>query len=340
MPFVVPGLGYKGKLLIAREATYDTAPAAADAGVELLSAQIRPRLSTIVDPSLSAAQVSPRFIGQGGQSLEATIRFRVGYEGILSILRMFFPTYTSAVVDTSARDHTFKEGTSPFSYALDLLWGDRPTGMANRLTGCYGQSLRISGQAGTGENAMLIGEVTVVGKTLTPNTTPMTGGALPTALGVIYHQLLRSAGNLDDGSTNADDSIPVRSMEFSVEHPFDTARYLFGQVNAEAPVRNGVTNGRWVFEEEWADQNLMLAAKNATPGALKALFQHPTVIGAATAKREFEIIASSPTPSDYGTELPGFGVITQRVEYALAYHVGDASFAKVRVRSTEAAMTY
>lgn len=340
MPFTVPGLGYKSKLLMAHEVTYDTAPAAADAGMEITGVQINPKLSTIEDPSLSSTQVSRRFIGQGGQALEASFRFRVGYEGLLSLLRMFFPTYASAATDTSARDHTFKEGVSPYSYALDFLWGDRPTGMANRLTGCYGQALRITGQAGTGESAMLMGEATVVGKTLTPNTTPMTGGALPTALGVIYHQLLRTTGNLKDGSANLSDSMPVKSMEFAVTHPFDTARFLFGQVNAEAPVRNGFTDGTFQFEEEWADTALLVAAKANTPTALKALFQHPTIIGAVSARREFEITASSPAAAEYGTEIPGFGVITQRASYKLAYNATDLSFAVIRVRSTEAAMTY
>ncbi len=340
MPFIVPGLGYKGKVLIGREVTYDTAPAAADAGVEIVSANINPKLSTIEDPSLSAAQVSPRYIGQGGQSYEANFRFRCGFEGLLTILRMFFPTYSSAVSDTSARDHTFKEGVNAYSYSLDFFWGDVPTGKVNRLTGCYGTALRISGQAGSGDGAMLMGECTVVGRTLTPNTTPMTGGALPTALGVIYHQLQRTAGNFKDGSGNAVDAIQLRSFEFGVTHPYDTSRFLFGQVNAEQPVRNGFTAGTLMFDEEWTDVALLTASKANTPTGLKVLFQHPTVIGATTAKRELEIQANSPTAAEYGTELPGFGVITQRASFKLAYNTGDASFAVIRVRSTEAAMTY
>jgi hypothetical protein len=187
---------------------------------------------------------------------------------------------------------------------------------------------------------MLMGECSVVGYSLTPNTTPMTGGALPTALGVIYHQLLRTSGNFKDGSATAFDAIPLRSFEFGVTHPFDTSRFLFGQVNAETPVRNGFTDGVMNFDEEWSDVNLMTAAKANTPTGLKVLFQHPTVIGATVAKREFEIQANSPTPGEYGTELPGFGVITQKVGYKLAYNTTDASFAVIRVRSTEAAMTY
>jgi tail tube protein len=342
-PFIVPGLGYKGKLLIAKETTYDVAPAAADTGMELLSATITPKLSVIEDPSLSNTQVSRRFIGQGGQTLEATFRVRVGYEGLLSLIRMFFPVYANAVVDTSARDHTFKEpslAVPGFSYALDFLWGDVPAGKANGLTGCLGTALRVSGQAGTGESAMLTAEVTVVGKSLTPNKTPMTGGALPTALGVIYHQLARTTNILRDGSGNASDAIQLRSFEFSLNHPYDVNRFLFGQLNAEQPVRSAFTDATFMFDEEWTDIALMTAARANTPTSLRMMFQHPTVIGAATAKREFEISASSPTAAEYGTELPGFGVITQKASYRLAYNTTDLSLAVLRVRSTEAAMTY
>jgi hypothetical protein len=340
MAFTTPGLGFKSKLLIAKESTYDTAPAAADAAIEITSATITPKLSTIDDPSLSSTQVSRRFIGQGGQSYEANFKFRVGYEGLLTVLRMFFPTYSSAVVDTSARDHIFKEGVSAFSYTLDFVWGDIPSGKSNRLTGCYGTSFRITGQAGSGESAMLMGEASVVGRTLTPNQTPMTTASLPTPLGVIYHQLVRTSTNFKDGSGNAADSIQAKSFEFSVTHPFDSSRFLFGSVNAEQPVRNGFTEGTFQFDEEWTDTALLAAAKAATPTALKVYFQHPTQIGATTAKREFEIVASSPTPSDFGTEVPGFGVITQRVSYKLAYNTSDASLAVIRVRSTESAMSY
>jgi hypothetical protein len=344
MAFTTPGVGYKSKLLIAREVTPGTTPAAADAGMELMSATITPKLSVITDPSLNNSSVSPRFIGQGGQSFEATFRFRIGYEGLLSLLRMFYPVYSQTTVDTNLRSHVFKEASASvpgWSYSLDFLWGDVPSGQSTRMTYCYGTSLRITGQAGTGESAMLIGEATVVGRTCTPATTPiMTGGSFPTALGVIYHQLLRTTGNFKDGSATTFDSIQLRSMEFSVNHPYDTNRFLFGQVNAETPVRSGFVDASWMFDEEWADVNLLNIAKAGNPGQLKVLFEHPTVVGATTGKRQFEIIASSPTPGEYSTEVPGFGVITQRVGYKLAYNTTDLSHAIIRVQSLEAAMTY
>lgn len=344
MPFTIPGLGYKSKLLIAHETTPGTAPAAAEAGLELMSCTITPKMSVITDPSLNNSSVSPRFIGQGGQSYEATMRLRLGYDGILPLLRMFYPVYSNAVVDTTAKNHTFKEATAAnpgFSWTLDFIWGGIPSlTTANRMTYCYGTSFRITGQAGQGENAMLIVEVTVVGRDLISTGTIMTGGAFPAANGIIYHQLQRTGTLFKDGSVNTSDSIQMRSFEFGCTHPYDVNRYLFGQVNAEAPVRNGFVDANMMFDEEWTDVNLMQMAKLANNGPLKVLFQHPTVIGSTTAKREFEIVASSPTPAEYSTEIPGFGVVTQRVNYKLAYNTTDLSHAIVRVQNLDTAMAY
>lgn len=338
MAFTKPGLGYKGKVGFAKESSYGVNPAAQDAVMEILSARITPRLSTVDDGSLSATQVSRRFIGQGGQSYELSFRFRVGYEGLLHLLRAFFPTYSNTVVETGVRDHVFKEGAELNSYSFDLYWGDVPTGRVNRFSGAYGTELRISGQAGQGEGAMLVGEATFVASIMTPNVTPMTPATLPTPLGVIYHQALRTLTNLRDGSTLLSDAIQLTGFEFSVRHPHDTNRFLFGQVSAAQPVRNGFTEGTYAFDEEWNDSALVTAALGGAPTAVGLVFQHPTTIGAAS-KREFAISGSSPQPGEYGSELPGFGVITQKVTYKLAYNSSDASFAVIRVRSTEAALT-
>lgn len=340
MAIVIPGLGYKSKALIAHETTYGTAPSAAEGAFEITGATITPKLSVIEDPSLSATQVSRRFIGQGGQSFEAVIRFRVGFEGLLHLLRAFFPTYAHTVADTNAHDHTFKEGINPFSYTIDLVWGGAMSGNAMRLLGAFGTQIRITGQAGTGESAMLTGEATFVAKDMQSNATVMTGGTLPTAIGIPFYLLSRTATKFKDGSSNASDSIPLKSFEFNVSHPYDVERFLFGSVTAEAPVRNGFTDGTWMFEQEFADKNLFDAAKANSGVALAMLFQHPTIIGAVSAVRELEIKANEPTAAEYSSEVPGFGVITQRASYRLAYDVSDASLVVIRVRSTEAAMTY
>lgn len=338
MPFINPGLGFNSKLLLAHEVTYATAPAAAEAAVELISADINPRLSVIEDPSLSASQRSRRFIGQGGQFVEWSVKVRVGYEGMLSLFRMYWPAYTNATVDT-IRDHTFKEGVSLLSWTMDFSWGNLPASKVTRLLGSYCTGFRISGQAGSGEGAMLVLELSGVAQSVTPNTTPMTGGTFPTPFGVIYHQQLRTTGNFKDGSGDAVDAIQLRSFEVASQAPHDAQRFLFGQLNAAQPVPNGFLDLTMNFEEEWQGTSLMAACLANTPTALKLFFQHPTTIGTVS-KRELQIDVTSPTAAEFGTAVAGFGVITQRGGFRAQYSATDASLAVIRVRSTEAAMAF
>jgi len=338
MPFVIPGLGFNSKLLLAHETTYATAPAAAEYACELITAEINPRLSTIDDPSLSAGQRSRRFVGQGGQYVEWSMKVRVGFEGMLPLFRMMWPGYTQATVDT-IKDHTFKEGTSLLSWTLDFSWGNTPANKVIRLLGAFCTSFRITGQAGTGDGAMLMLELSGVARSATPNTTPMTTATLPTPFGVIYHQQLRTAGNFKDGSADAVDSIQLRSFEFSAQAPHDAQRFLFGQVNAEQPVPNGFLDAMFNFEEEYATVSLMNACLANSPTGLRLFFQHPTTIGTVS-KRELQIDVNSPTAAEFGTQVPGFGVITQRGGFKGAFNTSDASIAVIRVRSTEVAMPF
>lgn len=338
MPFVLPGIGFNASLLLSHETTYATAPAASEYKVEIMSAEISPRLSVIEDPSFGGGTRSRRFIGQGGQFVEWTMKARVSYEGCLPLFRMFWPAYTGVTVDT-IRDHTFKEGTALQSWTMDFSWGNVPSTKVTRLLGAYCTGFRINGQAGTGESAMLMLELSGVAKSATPNTTPMTGGTLLTPFGVIYHQQLRTSGNFKDGSGDAVDAIQLRNFEFGCAAPHDTQRFLFGQVNAEQAVPNGFLDGTFTFEEEWATTSLMAAALANTPTALKLYFQHPTTIGTVS-KRELQIDVSSPTAADFGTAVPGFGVITQRGSFRAAYNTTDASLAIIRIRNTEVAMPF
>src|SRR5437773_806263 len=105
------GIGAKSSVVIGKETVFNAAPTSGTpVKLELITASITPRLSVIEDPSMSNTQASRRFIGQGGQYFEWAMKVRVNYEGMEELWRMLFPTYSSAVVDTTARDHTFKEG--------------------------------------------------------------------------------------------------------------------------------------------------------------------------------------------------------------------------------------
>lgn len=337
-----PGLGANSSVVIGKEVTYGTAPTSGTpTKLELISASINPRLSVIEDPSMSNAQASRRFIGQGGQYVEFAFKVRVNYEGMEELWRMAFPTYTSATVDTSARDHTFKEGTTLNSYALDFSFGNIAAGTVQRLLGCFVTDLRVSGQAGTGEGAMLMVELKGLAKTMTTGVTPgagMTGGAFPNAFGVIFHQALLTVNALKDGSSNTTADIRLRSFDLSMSIPHDPNRFYFGSVNADSPVRNGFQDATWTFEEEWNDKTLLDNTRANTPTGLLLTLQHPTVVGATTAKREFELKANSPTAAEYGAEINGMGVIVQRASYRLAFNATDVSLLVLRTRNTMTAL--
>jgi hypothetical protein len=352
-PFVLPGLGFNSSVLMKHETTYGTAASgAAEHASELVSASITPRLSTIIDPSLTNTQRSARFIGQGGQYYEWTLKFRVGYNGCLPWIRMMFPSYAHATVDTSAHNHTFKEvgvlapassyGQAQWGYTIDIVWGGLPASSATRLIGALATGLRFTGQAGTGDNAMVMCEVSGVCKTVTPGLSSglLTTVSLPTALGVIFHQQLRTSGNFGIGTGTAADSIQCKGFEVNIQQPMDTQRYLLGQVNAESPVPNGILDLTFAFDLEWTGSSEFVSALAGGGATVKLFFQNPTIIGAATAKPELEIRGLAPTTSEYSTAIEGYGVVTQRLTQKCAYNSTDASAVVVRVQNTDAAMTF
>jgi hypothetical protein len=352
-PFALPGLGFNSSVLMKHEATYGTAASgAAEHASELVSATITPRLSSIIDPSLTNTQRSARFIGQGGQYYEWTVKVRVGYNGLLPWLRMMLPSYSHALVDTTAHNHTFKEvgvlspgssyGEAQWAYTIDISWGGVPTSAVTRLIGALATGLRITGQAGTGDNAMLMCEVSGTAKSVTPNLSAglLTTVALPTALGVIFHQQLRTTGNFGVGTGTVADSIQLKSFEVNIQQPFDTQRFLFGQLNAESPVPNGIMTCVYNFDLEWASAAEMISALAGGGATVKLFFQHPTTIGAVSAKSELEIRSLSPTSAEYSTAIEGYGVVTQRHSLSAAYNVSDASAVVIRAQNTDAAMTF
>ena len=102
--------GHSSFLQLAKESTYGTAPAAATAKYETTDFDFDANQSTLEDPSVSTLGMFPRAVEQGVQFATQKFGVRVGFEGFEEIWRMLLPTYSSAVTDTTARDHTFKEG--------------------------------------------------------------------------------------------------------------------------------------------------------------------------------------------------------------------------------------
>jgi hypothetical protein len=333
---LAPGLGYKSSITLAREVTYNTYVSAAEAKMELLGFSVNANLSTIDDPSMTATQLSRRFIGQGGQFVTGTFRVRVNYEGHDILWNLLFGTAARVQVGAeTAYDSTHKESSTATlkSWSMGVSWGDVPTSLVNRFTGCFMTGFRLSGAAGGGEAGMLILEVDFVAAAMVESSAAQSGGTFPSPYGIIYHQLLRTAGNFKDGSGAASESdIMLKSFNLAVTVPHDSERFYFGSVNAEAPIRNGPLDCTLEFEEEWNSVLLMQKARLNTMTGLKLLWQHPTLIG-TTAKREFELQANTPTAASYSSEIAGFGAITHRVGYRLAVNTTDATYLILRTRN-------
>ena len=335
----IPAVGHLSSVLIAKEATYGTAPAAATAKYDIADFSIDQNQSTIDDPNMNSSGSSPRSIEPGLQFVTFSFRMRWGYAGCEEMMRFLMPTYSQATVDTSARDHTFKEGIALSGYTFDVSVGNIPASKVTRLVGCYCTGYRFTLEAGA-----IVLEITGAAASATPNTTPMTGSlTVGNILAIPFHGMLRSAGNLKDGSGIATETnIYIRSIALAVTYPHDTQRSYMGSVNADSPVRNGAMMARIEFEAQWDLNMYVLMAALQTnvlgAGGLKILFQHGTLIGATTAKSEFELTAAAPVPDGYSKAIPGPGVITQKYAYKLQYNVAAASCLVVRNRSVTAAL--
>lgn len=335
----IPALGHLTSLSIAKEATYATAPASATAKYDIADFSIDQNQSVIEDPNMNSSGASARSIEPGLQFVTFSFRMRWGYAGCEEMMRFLLPTYSQATVDTSARDHTFKEGIALSSYTFEPTLGNIPTGKVTRLVGCYCTGWRF-----VHENGALVMEITGAAASAAPNTTPMSGApTVGNRLAIPFHGMLRTAGNLKDGSGIATETnIFIRSVGLTVTYPHDTQRSYLGSVNADSPVRNGPMSARMEFEAQWDLNNYVLMAALQTnvlgAGGLKILFQHGTLIGAVSAKSEFEIIAAAPKPAGYSKAIPGPGVITQRYAYALEFDPSAASCLVVRNRSVTAAL--
>lgn len=335
----LPAVGHKSFALICKEATLGTAPAAATAKFELVNFEFSTNQSTAEDPSMSSAGYFPRAIEQGLQFVTGKFRVKVGFEGFEELWRMVLPSYSSSVVSGSVIDHTFKEGVTLSSYTIDISMGDVPTSKVTRFLGCFLTGFRFSIAAASGESGLLIADIEFAAASVANTVTPMTTIAVANLVPIAYHRLLRTTGNLNDGTSVTESSIYLRSLSLAIRIPHETANGYLGSVWADQPFRNGVGSGKLDIEMRW-DANslaLMTALTANSPAALTFFFQHPTTIGSSS-KRELQLTMSSPCSADYGVAVQGAGMWIQKASYGLAYNTSDASALKVRARSLTAAL--
>lgn len=151
----MPGLGLKSYVQFAKEAIFGTQPTyISHPKLEIISENLTPQIGAIRDPSLSN-NPSLRSLYEAGKLYRGTIVMRGSYDGMLELLRATVGTYSSAIVEADlVWDHTYKEIASPFSYSVEIIAGDVPTGKCFRLSGAKITSLTFRMTAGQGTDAM------------------------------------------------------------------------------------------------------------------------------------------------------------------------------------------
>lgn len=325
----MPGLGFKSWCQIGKETAFGGG-ATPTAKFEVVSFNVAPVVGMIQDPSLRDA-VSRRGLYAGGLVYKGTMTVRANYVGMLELLRAVFGGYSQATVESGVRDHTFKETSTLPTYQMEVVLGDVPTGKCFKLLGAKLFNLTLRGTAGTGNDAMMMAEFSIIAKSMASNQSITGSLSFPAVMPVLYHQAI----TVDDGTA---DTPTVRSFEVSFEQPHAEDRFYLGAQNILEPLRQEFVTARWRLTEEFATQTAWDAAAAFTAGSPKLLFQHPTTIGAAS-KSEFEIRSNQANLEDISVPIEGFGVLLATLPWQAFYDGTDLSSLLVRVRNTDAALT-
>ena len=270
----VPGLGHRSYLQIGKETTYGTA-VAPTARFEIVSATIPPQVGIIQDASLNQAPAR-RAIYQGGLLYKGTFVVRVNYEGLEELFRAVFGAtgYAGSVYSSPLNQHTYKESSILPSYTVELSIGDIPTGKVARYVGAKLTDLTIRATAGTGNDAMLMAEVTVLAKDAISDQNPGASLTAPAVMPVLFHQAVVA----DDGTADANSNIRMRGFELSLTQPHAEDRFYLTSVNPDEPVRSDFLQARWRLTQEYITKTQFDAARAFTTGSPRLLFRHPTAV--------------------------------------------------------------
>lgn len=199
----MPGLGHKSYVQFGgKETTYGTFVAPTKK-LEVVSFNVSPTVGVIQDASLYGGQ-SRRALYQGGLNYKGTFTVRLNYEGLEQLFRAAFGSYTNTVVSGVVADHIFREGSALDKYSMEVVVGDVPTGKCFRLTGVKVTGLTIKGSAGTGNDAMLMADFTIVARDMesNQNLTAATTVATISSLTISGSTLTRASGSfVTDGVT-------------------------------------------------------------------------------------------------------------------------------------------
>jgi hypothetical protein len=211
----------------------------------MVSFNVAPQVGVIQDASLYGGQ-SRRALYQGALSYRGTFVVRLNYEGLEELLRGVFGAYARSVVSGVIADHTFKEGATLNSYTFEVGAGDVPAGKVFRLLGAKLTGVTIRGTAGTGTDAMLQAEFTVIARDMQSDQTPTAStspATVTTCLATSSSTLTRAAfdfagAGVAVGQTVSHPSFPVGTT---------VAAVAVGTVTLSAPANGSLVTATAVF---------------------------------------------------------------------------------------------
>lgn len=266
----VPGLGHKSYVQFGKETTYGTA-VPATIRLEIVSWNVPQVISTIQDTSLFSAQ-SRRANYQGGSLWKGSFTVRMNYEGLEELFRAVHNNYVANPVDgITLRDHVFKEQATLPSYTFEVVAGDIPTGKCFLYTGVKISDVTVRGSAGTGNDAMLMCDFTIIAKDCVSNQTPTAGLTANAPFPVMFNNAVVT----DDGTTDTADNIRLRSFTLTLAQPHTEDRFYLGSLNIDEPVRSDFLTATMQFSQEFVNRTQYDAARSFTSGSPRLVFRNP-----------------------------------------------------------------
>ncbi|HXJ49421.1 MAG TPA: hypothetical protein VNF91_09665, partial [Candidatus Acidoferrum sp.] len=198
---------------------------------------------------------------------------------------VFGNVVTGAVFDAPARDQIFKEGTALGSlltlpsYMLQVNRGNVPANNKSwQYVGCKFVSLKVSGSAGTGADAIVTLEVGVIFQDANSNFTFTPALTFPQTFPVKFDTTGNSQASMfDDGTTDIPSGLRVRNFEVMVDNPHTAEERLYmGSLLIDEPLRKDYQKVTWKFTEEFFTRTAFDMYKAGTLGSPRIIFRHPT----------------------------------------------------------------
>ena len=298
----VPGLGHKSYLQVGREAVWGTAVAATHRfGVKRMS--IEPVIGAIRDEQLNDKPFRDALY-QGGLLYKGTVAMNLTYAGQMLLFDGVFGTATfgsngGATSGVGPYTHTFNQKALLNSYTLQMIEGNILDTKCQRVDGAKIVGMRIRGESGTGELAILEVEFDFLAKDKTVNIAPTGSLTIQNTAPVLYHQ----ATTVDNGIRTS--SVSISSFEIELPNPVHEDRFYLGAVNIDEPIRSNFSEPKWRFSAELQSDDELEAADAFTTGTPQLIFTSGTTT-MTFEMGEAKLIEYSNPVSNYGRIMQSF----------------------------------